>query len=116
MKKLALTLILLVAANSALAQVSECLPVSNSGSSIEIAAKAVLDSRKNTITVVLDTQETFTEYLVNANKITRGAKTISTDATMRTNLNVTVYPSKGQVYVLISPFMSMGIPQQLLCK
>lgn len=115
MKKLVLALSLIFS-STAMANTLECLPFSKNGSAANIASKAFFNQKENTITVILNSEQAVSESLVDASNLGRGAVAFSEDATARTGLNVTVIPSAGRTYVVVSPFMSMSLPQQLLCK
>ena len=116
MNRLAVILALLIS-NAAFANTTECLPISKSPTANDVASKALLNTKDNTVTVLLKGGQSVTGRLVDASAIARGAVGFSEEDTYKTNLNVTVIPSRdGKTYVVISPFMSMGLPQELLCK
>lgn len=116
MNKLVMSLILLLS-NAAMAQVSVCQPIGKKGALNNLVTKALLNTQDQTITVILKSSQAITGSLVDASSVGRGAMGFSQEDVYKTNLNVNVIPaSDGKTYVLVSPFMSMEIPQQLLCK
>lgn len=116
MNKLVVILALLIS-NAAFANTMECLPISKSPTANDVAAKAFLNTKDHSVTVILLSGQSVSGKLVDASNLGRGAMGFSDEDAMKTNLNVTAIPSRdGMTYVVVSPFMSMGLPQQLVCK
>jgi hypothetical protein len=115
MKKLVLTLSLILS-STAIAHVAECVPRSDSGSPNDVASKAFLNRNDNTITIILNNGKSVSGALVRT--INQGPTAIgfSPADVERTDLSVTVVSYDGQELLLISPQMSMSIPQQLVCR
>ena len=110
---LALSLIL---SNMAMASTMECLPFSKLGPASEIVQKAYFDKDRNTLTLILNNGKSISDTLTDASQVGKGALGFSEEITYLTGLNATVMPSAGKIYLVVSPFMSMSLPQQLLCK
>lgn len=115
MKNLILILSLILP-HTAMANTLECLPFVKNGSSAGIASRAFLDTDQNKVTVILNSSQAVTEALVDASKISPGAMAFSEEVATRLSLSVTVMPSAGKLYIAVAPFMSMKVPQLLLCK
>jgi hypothetical protein len=115
MQKLILALSLILS-GTAMANTLECTPYFKNGAGNGIATKAFFDKEQNMITVILKSSQAVSESLVDASNIVPGALTLSEAVTTRLSLSVTVMPSAGRIYVVVAPFMHMGLAQQLLCK
>ena len=115
MKKLLVTLSLLVA-NTAMANVSECLPTTNYGAPNEIAAKAFVNSDANTITVILKDGRSVSGELVKVENYGPTARGLSEADAQASGITATVAVGGTKMMVIVSQYMSMGMGQQLLCK
>lgn len=115
MKSLLLILSFILA-NTAMANTLECLPFVKNGSSAGIASRAFLDTDENKLTVILNSSQAVSESLVDARNMGPGAMAFSEEVATRLSLSVTVIPSAGKLYLAVAPFMSMKVPQLLLCK
>jgi hypothetical protein len=114
MKMLVMTLCFLFA-HGAFANVSECVPLDKMPTPPYAPAKAFLNVGEATITVILNDGRSLSGRLVESD-LGEGAVGFSKEDAARTGQNVTVVTRGSSRFVIVLPYMSMSMGNQLICK
>lgn len=116
-KEIVLTLVMLTSKHASAAAL-HCLPLEKSGSMNFLASEATVDleSKIKNISMRLENGRSVSGVLSNASHLGPNALLLSEDVAQSEGISVTVILRGERVYLLVSPYLAMSLPQQLICN